>query len=133
VRKVYFILCIGVAGLLTGCLLPHESERSPQVRGRVADSQTGASIAGAKVRWMEQSSPSAVTGADGIFHLPATKNLHVLSLGHYSWPNFGRRSDYLFITHSDYYPTGVYGFTYVTNRIFQTSEIRSISLEHRHE
>jgi len=132
-RKFSLSLAIGVSGLLTGCLIPHTSERSPQLRGSVADSQTGASLAGAKVQWLEQSSPSALTDADGIFSLPASKNWHVLYWGHADWPNHGRHSRNLFVTHSHYYPTGVNVFTYVTNRSLRTPELRAISLEHTHE
>lgn len=131
--KRCFIFAAGVSALLTGCLIPHTSERSPQIRGQVVDSRTGEPISNAKVRWLEQSSPSDVTDLNGTFSLPESKNWHVLYWGHADVPNHGRHSRILFVTHSDYYPKGVNAFSYVTNRSLRTPELRSIFLEHLHE
>jgi len=107
-QKLFFVFCAAAAlTLLSGCLYPHTSQRSPETRGRVVDSQNGLPVAGAKVRWLEQSRPSALTDASGAFHLESSKNWHVLYFGHASVPNHGRHSWYLFVTHPNYSAVGV--------------------------
>ena len=76
-----------LAVLLTGCVYPHTTNRTPELRGRVVDAQTGSPLVGAKVHWLSDSTPIAQTDAQGRYVLRATQNWHILVVGHGHWPD----------------------------------------------
>jgi hypothetical protein len=75
-------LVLAVA-LLSGCILPypHTTERSAEVRGRVLDARTDASVQGAKVFLSEHPTVSCTSDITGHFRLRATHNFHVAVAG----------------------------------------------------
>jgi starvation-inducible outer membrane lipoprotein len=64
--------------LLGGCLtvpipLPHMTERSPQVSGKVVDAATGAPVVDARVEFEENSALAGLTDEKGEFRIAATR------------------------------------------------------------
>lgn len=67
-------------GLLTGCIYPHRTERSPEIFGRVIDARSGIPIKSAKVFLTDHPTVSDTTDAAGKFHLKATSNFHLVGI-----------------------------------------------------
>jgi len=67
------------AFLLSGCLYPHTSERSDEVRGRVLDAKTRLPIKGAKIYFCDPPHHATRTDAYGYFRMKAAKNFHWLA------------------------------------------------------
>jgi threonine dehydrogenase-like Zn-dependent dehydrogenase len=103
-KSVFLALGVGAMGLmLLGCSSlrgPHQAYLAPRVVGRVVDARTGAPVPNARVRHVQQTSPSAAealsdqrgaqrllqttgvqTDRQGWFNLPAQKGLFLL-FGH---------------------------------------------------
>jgi hypothetical protein len=98
--------CIVALALLTGCLpIPHTTERSRDVRGRVLDARTRAPVQGAKVFLTNLPKVSCETDSLGLFRLKATHQFHfayVGSEGH--WPNRKYYEFEVTILHTNYSP-----------------------------
>jgi hypothetical protein len=76
-----------VLWLLTGCIYPHTSERSSEVRGRVLDSQTHLPLKGAKICFVQKPQYPTYTDANGRFQMKARRNFHWSgNAGGGSWP-----------------------------------------------
>ena len=115
--------------LLTGCILPHTTERTGEVRGRVVDAQSDATIVGVKIHWATDSTPTARTDPTGRFTLLATKNFHVLMFRDNGWPLPDPDPPrILVLTHPDYRTTSVDVISHATksqtNGILQLQDIR---------
>jgi 5-hydroxyisourate hydrolase-like protein (transthyretin family) len=90
-------LCWLAAALyLTGCFVvpvPHWSQQSPRLSGRVVDASNGKPIVGATVQVTNRSEThgelyagaTAKTGANGEFRLGARYNLHFVYYANASW------------------------------------------------
>jgi hypothetical protein len=90
-----------VAWLLSGCVWPHTSPRSSEIRGRVFDAKTHLPIKGAKVRFMQKPYHTTYTDADGNFLMKATKNFHWL-VGADSSGYPPPKMNIIFISHTKY-------------------------------
>ena len=92
--------------LIIGCLpVPHTTERSAEVQGRVVDARTHVPIQGAKVFLTESPQVSTYTDADGHFHFKATRNFHLAYVPpEGDWPK--RKDNYIEISHTNYLPYG---------------------------
>jgi hypothetical protein len=83
-RPIILSILIGGIGLLilvalgyfSGFLVPHTTDRSGEVRGRVLDARTHAPIHGAKVYFVNSPHHPTYTDATGHFHMKATRNFH---------------------------------------------------------
>src|SRR5438093_484038 len=66
---------------LSGCVLPvpHTSQRSPEVRGRVIDSVTQLPVRSARVALHEHPSIAARSDRSGFYHIRATHNIHLVT------------------------------------------------------
>ncbi|MEQ2006081.1 MAG: hypothetical protein ABMA26_04725 [Limisphaerales bacterium] len=119
-----------LAALSTGCIIiPHTSERTPVVHGRVVDAQNGVPVNGAKIHWLGDSSPTAISDSGGFYTLRATKNFHAVALIHNSWPDSGS-PDLLSLAHPDYRPISVDPYRGLTvSRKDGIWELRDIKLE----
>jgi hypothetical protein len=74
-------------GLLAGCLpIPHTTERSHAVHGRVLDATTHAPIQGAKIFLIQSPHHATYTDAAGFFHMKATRNFHWAYVFGEDWP-----------------------------------------------
>jgi hypothetical protein len=72
------LLLLALSLVLGGCLtvpipLPHMTERSPQVSGKVVDAATGAPVVDARVEFQENSALAALTDENGEFRIAATR------------------------------------------------------------
>jgi hypothetical protein len=72
---------MGLALLVSGCIWPHASSRSPAVTGRIVDAETHQPISGATVSWLQKSKRMATTDASGNFSLQSTHGMHCMILG----------------------------------------------------
>jgi hypothetical protein len=101
-RLLSFIM---IAGLLTGCIWPHTTDRSAAVDGRVLDARTHIPIQGAKVFLEEAPHHATYTGSDGRFHLKAIHQFHI---GYVppegEWPQ--RKDNSMGVSHANYSPHG---------------------------
>jgi hypothetical protein len=70
--------CTLMVTLLSGCVFPHTSARSPEVRGRVLDARTHAPVEGVAVYFHDHRSTSCKTDSTGHFHLASTRNIHLV-------------------------------------------------------
>lgn len=118
-----FLNCIvGVLGLalLTGCLpIPHTTDRSGEVRGRVLDARTRAPIQGAKIYFVNSPHHPTHTDATGYFHMKAIRNFHwayVTPEG--DWP--GRKDKGIEVSYPHYLP---HGFLPDTTRSIDVGDI----------
>jgi len=99
-------ICGSLLVLLTGCVpIPHTTERSPEVCGRVLDARTRAPIQGAKVFLIQAPDHAAYTDVSGYFQLKAARNFHLAYVlagerGH--WPE--RKVGSMEIYHPNYLP-----------------------------
>src|ERR1051326_1337051 len=76
-----FLPFILVLGLLTGCVWPHTTPRSPAVTGRVLDARTHVPIRGAKVFLTQPPAHATYTDKNGCFHMKATRNFILMQTG----------------------------------------------------
>src|ERR1041385_5022179 len=72
-----FILLAPLLSLITGCIYPHTTQRSPEVFGRVLDARNGTPIKSAKVFLTGHPAVSCATDRTGRFRLKATDNFHI--------------------------------------------------------
>src|ERR1017187_3834801 len=100
------IVGIVVLTMLTGCVpIPHTTERSPEVRGRVLDAHTHLPIKGAKVYLIHNPHHTTYTYLNGYFRMKGTRNFHwayVPPEGH--WPD--PKDDAMGISHTNFVPHG---------------------------
>lgn len=90
-----------VACLLIGCIYPHTTQRSQEIRGRVLDAKTHQPIHQAKVYFCEPPYHTTYTDTNGCFVIKATKNFHWLAGADGSgYPP--RKTSGLRITHENY-------------------------------
>ena len=80
-KSTPLILAVVTAAGFSGCVwpVPHTSERSPEVRGRVIDSVTQLPIQSATVSLHDHSSIAARTDTAGIYRIRATHNVHLVT------------------------------------------------------
>ena len=57
-------------------LIPHTTQRSQELRGRVLDAKTLTPIKGAKVEFLQSPHHPTYTDAEGYFRMKATKQFH---------------------------------------------------------
>ena len=57
-------------------LVPHTTQRSEELRGRVLDAKTRMPIQGAKVAFLQSPHHPTYTDAEGYFRMKATKQFH---------------------------------------------------------
>jgi|SRR5882724_6046422 len=98
-------LIVVALGYFSGFLVPHTTDRSGEVNGRVLDAITHAPIQGAKVCLIESPHHTIYTDATGHFHMKATRNFHwgyVPPEG--DWP--GRKDKSIEISYPGYQPYG---------------------------
>lgn len=92
--------------LLTGCLpIPHTTERTPEISGRVLDAQTHSPIQRAKIFLVQKPHHTTLTDASGRFRLKETRNFHwayITPEG--DWPD--RKGNVIEIVHPGYKPHG---------------------------
>ena len=81
---------------LSGCIwpVPHTSQRSPEVSGRVLDATTQAPIAKAKVALHDCPSVTTATDNSGSFVLRATHNFHYASRMGMCWTDLPEGKQY---------------------------------------
>jgi hypothetical protein len=98
-----FIPLILLLGLAAGCLpIPHTTEHSPEVRGKVLDARTHAPIQGAKVFLYDHPRTSCETDSAGYFCLRATHNFHLAYVApEGNWPQ-GTYYDTVDFSHRGY-------------------------------
>jgi len=109
-RFFAFLAGIALTSSLSGCVivpLPHVTHASPEVVGKVVDSETGDPVPQAAVRLADR--PSVVTSskADGTFVLPHSWNFHLLWWATYDginvhFPDGMRPSGDISISHAGY-------------------------------
>lgn len=76
-----YSICFLVLGLLEGCIpLPHTTERTPEIYGRVLDARTHLPIQGAKIFLSSHPNISCISDSTGHFKLNATHNFHLGSV-----------------------------------------------------
>src|SRR5476651_1928786 len=103
---------------LAGCVVAPDfstTVRSPDVRGRVVDSETGEPVQNARIYWFLHTNEVATTDANGSFNLPGARNQHYLYTRLYggmygfvedTYPQDARACDSIVITHPGYDPEG---------------------------
>ena len=92
--------------------MPHTSERSPEVRGRVIDSVTQLPIQSATIALHEHPSIAAHTDSTGIYCIRATHNVHLVS--------------FLGICSSEFPQGKYYGDEVdISHPLYQTTQIRA--------
>ena len=107
-RKPSLLLAItgSVLSLFLGCLpIPHTTERSPEVYGRVLDARTHAPIHGAQVSLSQPPHHSTYTDAAGRFRLRPTRNFHFAYVAP-EGGSPGRKDDSVTVSHPKYRPYG---------------------------
>jgi hypothetical protein len=88
--------------LLIGCVYPHFSDRSEEVRGRVLDAETRLPVKGARIYFCDPPHHSTRTDANGYFRMKAVKNFHWLAGADGSgYPN--PKSNGICISHEGYF------------------------------
>jgi hypothetical protein len=94
---------VAVLALLTGCLpIPHTTDHSGEVTGRVLDAQTCAPIQGAKIFLVEKPHHPTYTDANGHFDLKATRNFHWLYVPpEGDWP--GRKGNGIEVSNPNFF------------------------------
>jgi hypothetical protein len=77
----FFILSALIAAGIPGCVwpVPHMSERSPEVRGRVIDSATELPIEGATIALHGNPRIEARSDHAGVYRIRARHNLHLVT------------------------------------------------------
>jgi hypothetical protein len=91
--------------LLTGCIYPHTSERSEEVRGRVLDAKTRIPIEDAKIYFAESPHHPTYSDAKGNFRMKATRNFHWSgNVAGGSWPY--PKTGFIEISHPNYLTAG---------------------------
>jgi hypothetical protein len=80
-RKTQFLITMCAALALTGCVLPHTVQRSPEFRGCVLDDGTKQPLAHARVALREHSSISTETDGRGSFRLSTKRSVQVTLAG----------------------------------------------------
>src|ERR1017187_3186291 len=99
-RFVPFIL---VLGLLTGCLpIPHTTESSREVHGRVLDARTHAPIQGAKIFLTNIPKVSCTSDSTGYFRLKATHQFQLAYNEGGGWPDQRFYEYEVTISHTNY-------------------------------
>jgi hypothetical protein len=80
-RLLLTIILAGCCIILAGCVLPDFSAtvRSPDVRGRVVDSESGRSLQNTRIFWSLYTNEVVTTDTNGSFHLPGARNQHYFS------------------------------------------------------
>ena len=105
IKLVQYAACLLMLALLTGCIWPHTTMRSSEVRGRVLDAKTRLPIEGAKVFFVQRPPHPTYTDAAGYFHLKTTRNFHFAYLPpEGDWPE--RKDSAMQISHTNYIPLG---------------------------
>ena len=100
---------------LAGCVAPDFSTtvRSPDVRGRVVDTETGEAVQNARIYWTLYTNEVTTTDGSGNFHLPGASNHHYLKTRLYAgiygiaedtYPQDARPCNAIVITHPGYDP-----------------------------
>jgi hypothetical protein len=96
--------CILVLAVLNGCLYPHTTLRSWEVKGRVLDARAHAPIHGAKIFLTAHPKISTTSDSEGRFRLKETHNFHLVLFppegsgwppGDFWWPT-------ITVSHSNY-------------------------------
>ena len=108
------ILSVLIVAGLSGCLwpVPHTSERSPEVRGRVIDAVTHLPVEGTTIALHDHPSIMARTDSTGTYRVRATHNVHLVT--------------FLGVCSSDF-PLGKYygDEVDVSHPLYQTIQIRA--------
>ena len=101
-RKCFnLFMLLASAWLLTGCVWPHTTVRSKEVRGRVLDAQTHLPIKHARVAFCDPPYHTEYTDTDGYFRMKAEKNFHwLVGADGSGYPN--RKSNCIQISHEKY-------------------------------
>jgi hypothetical protein len=105
---VTLVLSLCIAGCMQG---PSRDVRSPEVSGKVLDSETHEPLQGARVSLHDHPSIAAATDSIGRFHLRGTKNIHlftVLGICSTEFPAGKYYGDTLDITNKGYAPLQVH-------------------------
>ena len=113
-KSRHLILSVLVVAGLSGCVwpVPHKSERSPEVRGRVIDAVTHLPIAKATVALHNHPSIMARTDRTGAYRVQATHNVHLVT--------------FLGMCSSDFPQGKYYGDEVdVSHPLYQTNQIRA--------
>ena len=114
--RAHYFACFGCLALvLSGCVsvVPHKSERSPEIHGRVLDGQTHEPVADALIALQEHRSTAARSDASGTFVLNATHNVHFIT--------------FLGICSSSFPPGKFYGDTLeVSHPRYQALQLRAL-------
>jgi hypothetical protein len=97
------VIGIVVLALLSGCIYPHTTPRSDDVRGRVLDAITRKPIQGAKVYFVSSPHHPVYTDDAGYFHRKPTHNFHMAGVPPDGvWPE--NKDSNTEITHPHYKP-----------------------------
>ena|SRR6266567_2376326 len=97
--SLILVLCLSA-----GCLpIPHTTERSPEIRGRVVDARTHAPVEGARIFLSGHPNITCTSDSAGFFRLKATRNFHFGSIPpEGDWP---QRKDWgaaVTVSHTNY-------------------------------
>ncbi|HXD00167.1 MAG TPA: hypothetical protein VN048_12560 [Verrucomicrobiae bacterium] len=106
-RALRLMPIVAVLALLTGCLpIPHTTDRSGEVTGRVVDAHTREPIQGAEIFLVEKPHHPTYTDTNGHFDMKATRNFHwAYAPPEGDWPQ--GKGDIITVSYPNYLPKDI--------------------------